>query len=49
MTLMRKVSHGPERAVFDPIEWDVDRFVLVESQLTSRGAHYRIVGEWFLV
>ena len=49
MTLMRKVFHGPERAVFDPIEWDVDRFVLVESQLTPRGAHYRIVGEWFLV
>ncbi len=46
VTLMRQASCAPKGAVFEPLEWCVDRFVLVASQLTPEGARYRVIREW---
>ena len=47
ITLLRKVRCAEAPACL-PVDWPVDRFVLVESQSTDSGVQYRIVGEWLL-
>ncbi|MFQ5755180.1 MAG: RNA 2',3'-cyclic phosphodiesterase [Acidiferrobacterales bacterium] len=47
-TLARKVSGGVKSASIDPICWNVDRFVLVESSTHASGAVYTILRAWKL-
>ena len=47
ITLLRK-ARCAEALACRPVDWSVDRFVLVESQSTESGVQYRIVGEWLL-
>ncbi len=47
-TLARKVSMGVKNASIDPIYWNVDRFVLVESSTHTSGAIYTIMRAWKL-
>ena len=46
VTLMRNVQHAMQEQDFSAIEWQVDAFVLVESEITEKGAHYKILKEW---
>jgi 2'-5' RNA ligase len=46
VTLMRNVQHAMQEQDFSSIEWQVDAFVLVESEITEKGAHYKILKEW---
>ena len=48
MTLMRKVRRRPPKVVFEPLEWRVERFVLVRSLLGSAGAEYEVLKCWNL-
>jgi len=43
VTLMRNVDHALRTQDFPAIEWQVDAFVLVESEITDKGAHYEIL------
>ena len=45
-TLARKVSVGVKNASIDPIYWNVDRFVLVESSTHASGVVYTILRAW---
>ena len=45
VTLLRKARCADVPAC-RPVDWPVDRFVLVESQSTDSGVQYQIVGEW---
>jgi 2'-5' RNA ligase len=47
-TLARKVSKGIKSASIDPIYWNVDRFVLVESSTHASGAVYTVLRAWEL-
>lgn len=46
VTLMRNVEHASEAQEFPAIEWQISSFVLVESELTDKGAHYKILHQW---
>jgi 2'-5' RNA ligase len=46
VTLMRNVEHTLQAQDFAAIEWQVDSFVLAESEITDQGAHYKIFKEW---
>lgn len=46
ITLMRNVEHALETQNFPAIEWQIGSFVLVESKLTDKGAHYKILQQW---
>ena len=46
VTLMRNVEHTLQAQDFAAIEWQVDSFVLVESEITDQGARYKIFKEW---
>ena len=46
LTLARKAPKLPSRMALDPLEWPVERFVLVASRLGPGGPEYGIVGEW---
>jgi 2'-5' RNA ligase len=46
VTLLRNVEHALQMQDFPAIEWRVDSFVLVESEITEKGAHYKILKEW---
>ena len=48
ITVFRKARHPLEVDVFAPIEWPIDRFVLVESVTHPEGAEYRVLREWML-
>jgi len=46
VTLLRRIHDAfPERDVA-PVDWRVERFVLVESQRLPQGAQYRILAQW---
>jgi RNA 2',3'-cyclic 3'-phosphodiesterase len=45
ITLLRK-AWCAEVPGCRPVDWAVDRFVLVESRSTEAGVQYEIVGEW---
>jgi 2'-5' RNA ligase len=46
LTLVRKLSQQRPPQPIAPIEWPVDEFVLVNSEVSSRGSEYRIVERW---
>lgn len=45
LTLARDASRGPPAAVLPALDWAVESFVLVASELTSEGPRYRILHE----
>jgi 2'-5' RNA ligase len=48
ITVFRKARHPLEVDDFDPIEWRIDRFALVESVTHPRGAEYTVLNQWLL-
>lgn len=46
VTLLRNVVNIQPAQTITPIPWQVNAFVLVESVLSSHGAHYSILKEW---
>jgi 2'-5' RNA ligase len=48
MTLMRKVTKKPKAFAFKPVHWQVDQFVLVESQVDNTGSTYKVIRSWNL-
>lgn len=46
VTLARKVRRRLRGGVIDPIDWYVDRFVLVESQPNRTGVVYQVLRSW---
>ncbi|KPV40563.1 hypothetical protein AN478_05090 [Thiohalorhabdus denitrificans] len=46
ITVARKAARMPGRQVIGPLEWRVDRFVLVASSLGPQGAAYTTLREW---
>lgn len=47
VTLFRKVNQLPQVTAFEPIEWLVDRIVLVVSDTNPGGVKYRLLQEYF--
>ncbi|MFA7270144.1 MAG: RNA 2',3'-cyclic phosphodiesterase [Sterolibacterium sp.] len=45
VTLLRK-SRSVPLPEFEPFNWTIDDFVLVESKLSPQGSHYSIIGRW---
>ena len=43
VSVVRKASRAPEPAVFAPLVWKVDNFVLVESRAVESGVRYQVV------
>jgi 2'-5' RNA ligase len=48
ITLFRKARHPMEVDDFHPIEWNIDRFTLVESVTHPEGPEYTVLKEWML-
>lgn len=48
LTVARKLRRDPGRAPFMPIEWQVERFALVESVTTDEGVRYQPLRFWEL-
>jgi 2'-5' RNA ligase len=48
VTIFRKARRPAEVDAFDPIEWHIDRFALVESVTHPQGAEYTVLQEWML-
>jgi 2'-5' RNA ligase len=48
VTVFRKARHPVEVDDFHPIEWNIDRFALVESDTRPEGAVYTVLKEWML-
>ena len=48
VTVFRKARHPMEVDEFHPIEWNIDRFALVESVTHPEGPEYRVLKEWML-
>ena len=46
LTLMRKVSKPPADLTIEPIDWSLDRFVLVKSTTHPEGVKYSVIKEW---
>jgi 2'-5' RNA ligase len=46
VTLMRNVEQTLQAHDFAAIKWQVDSFVLVESEITDQGAHYKTLHQW---
>lgn len=46
VTLMRNVEHTLQAQDFAAVEWQIDSFALVESEITDQGARYRILHQW---
>lgn len=49
VTLLRDAHCVPVPLLTRPIEWGVSEFVLAESNRSTEGARYEIVGRWPLV
>ncbi len=49
VTVLRRSRRGPAAAGFEPIDWDVDAFVLVESVRNAEGSRYEVIGRWPLM
>ena len=49
VTVARKIIEAPEPIDFDPVHWQVNRFVLVESISISGGIRYEVVESYPLV
>ena len=48
VTLVRDVAGGPAAAAVTPVQWPVESFALVESQVGQRGSQYSVLEEWSL-
>ena len=48
VTLVRDVARAPTGAGFASVQWPVDSFALVESQVGQRGSEYAVLEEWRL-
>ena len=48
ITVFRKARHPLELESFQPIEWSIDRYALVESVTHTEGPEYRVLKEWML-
>ena len=48
ITVFRKARHPLKVDDFDPIEWPIDRFALVESVTHPQGPEYTVLREWML-
>jgi 2'-5' RNA ligase len=48
VTLVRDVARGPTSADVASVEWPVDSFALVESQVGQRGSQYTVLEHWSL-
>lgn len=48
VTLVRDVARGPAAADVAPVQWPVESFALVESQVGQRGSEYTVLDEWRL-
>lgn len=48
LTLVRKVRCGLPAVRPEPVEWPVDRFVLVRSELNTAGSRYQVLRSWTL-
>lgn len=46
LTLLRKVHRRPVLTRAEPIAWSVEALALVESELSTSGATYRVVRSW---
>lgn len=46
ITLLRHADCSRVAPCFEPFDWDVQQFVLVESNLTAASAEYSIIGCW---
>lgn len=46
ITMLRKAKSLPQVHDFEPIEWQINSFVLVESILRSEGVEYKVLQEW---
>lgn len=49
MTLLRKANKKPRIDEFKAVDWPVNDFVLVESEITDRGSTYKVINRWNLV
>ena len=49
VTLARRIDTAIRRSLAPPLTWHVTAFVLVESELSAAGAHYRVLHRWPLV
>ena len=49
VTLVRDVARGPAAASgIAPVQWLVESFALVESQVGQRGSEYTVLDRWLL-
>ena len=48
ITLMRKLTQPAKDTDLQPLNWPVDRFVLVRSSTLPQGVKYEVVREWKL-
>ncbi len=48
LTVFRQARHPLEVEPFHPIEWNIDRFALVESVTHPDGPEYTVLKEWLL-
>ena len=48
VTLVRDVARGPAAAGVAPVQWPVESFALVESQVGQRGSEYTVLDRWSL-
>jgi RNA 2',3'-cyclic 3'-phosphodiesterase len=48
VTLVRDVARGPAAAAVAPLQWPVESFALVESQVGQRGSEYAVLDQWSL-
>jgi RNA 2',3'-cyclic 3'-phosphodiesterase len=46
VTVVRKARCRPVDLMLAPVEWRVDDFVLVRSELNAEGSRYSVVGRW---
>ena len=49
LTFMRKVAKRPAELAVEPLVWEVDSFVLVQSQTFSEGVQYMPLRSWPLL
>lgn len=48
VTLVRDVAGGQVAAALAPVQWPVESFALVESQVGQRGSEYTVLEQWRL-
>ena len=46
VTVARKLRSLQDVAAFDPIDWRVDDFALIEVRAAQNGVEYRVVETW---